>query len=85
MGSVRFEGVRFSVYSDDHSPPHVHASYAEVRVVVDLLLEEEAVALSFRRNAVTPINGSRADVNYILELAAENYTALVRLWKAIHG
>ncbi len=85
MGSLRFEGVRFSVYSDDHPPPHVHARYAEVQIVIDLLLADKALALSQRRNSVTPINGSRADVNYILELAAEHYEALVRLWEMIHG
>ena len=85
MGSLRFEGVRFSVYSDDHAPPHIHASYAEVVVVIDLLIAQRAVALSKRRNAVTPLNGSRADVNYILELAANHFDALVHLWETIHG
>ena len=85
MGSIRFEGVLFSVYSDDHAPPHVHARYAEVRVVIDLLLVENAVALSKRHKSVTPIRGSRADVSYILELAAEHYDALVHLWETIHG
>jgi hypothetical protein len=84
MGSLRFEGVRFSVYSEDHLPPHVHGFYAEVEVVVDLLMDG-AVALSKRRNAITPTNSSRADVNYVLELAAKHHGQLLTLWRGTHG
>jgi hypothetical protein len=36
MGSIRFDGVRFVVYTMDHEPRHVHGFYAEVEVIVDL-------------------------------------------------
>jgi len=36
MGSVRFQGVRFTVYSMDHEPRHVHGFYSGIEVVVDL-------------------------------------------------
>ncbi len=84
MGSLRFEGVRFAAFSDDHLPTHVHGFYAEVEVVVDLLAEGQ-VALSKRRSAVTPANSSRADVNYALELAAKHHEELLQLWKETHG
>jgi hypothetical protein len=84
MGSLRFEGVRFSVYSEDHLPPHTHGFYAEVEVVVDLLAEG-SVALSKRRNPITPANSSRADVSYVLELAATHHEELMQLWKETHG
>ncbi len=84
MGSLRFEGVRFAIYSRDHLPPHVHGFYAEMEVVVDLLTEG-AVALSKRRSAITPANSSRADINYVLELAAAHHGELLQLWKETHG
>lgn len=85
MGSLRFEGVRFSVYSMDHLPPHVHGFYAGVEVVIDLLMVEQAVALSKRRKSIRPTNGSRRDVNYVLELAADRFEELVGLWRETHG
>ena len=85
MGSIRFEGVRFAAYSEDHDPPHVHGFYADVEVVLDLLIVENAVSLSKRRKSIRPTNGSRADVNYILQLAADHYEELVRLWEETHG
>jgi len=36
MGSIRFEGVRFEAYSNDHDPMHVHGFYAEVEVILEL-------------------------------------------------
>jgi hypothetical protein len=36
MGSIRFDGIRFTAYSMDHAPRHVHAFYAEIEVIVDL-------------------------------------------------
>lgn len=84
MGSLRFEGVRFAIYSRDHPPPHVHGFYADMEVVVDLL-SDGVVALSKRRNAITPANSSRADIHYVLELAAAHHRELLQLWKETHG
>jgi len=36
MGSLRFDGIRFMVYTMDHAPRHVHGFYAELEVIVDL-------------------------------------------------
>jgi hypothetical protein len=36
MGSIRLEGVRFTAYSNDHDPMHVHGLYAEVELIVEL-------------------------------------------------
>ena len=84
MGSLRFEGVRFSIYSDDHSPPHVHCFYADQVVIVDLL-RNRTVALARRKGATTARNVKRSDVNYILDLAAEHFDALLSMWDSIHG
>ena len=34
MGSVKFDGVLFVAYSNDHSPRHVHGFAAETEVIV---------------------------------------------------
>jgi hypothetical protein len=32
----RFYGIVIKVYTDDHPPPHVHATYGEFRAIVDI-------------------------------------------------
>jgi hypothetical protein len=83
MVAIRFEGVRFAAFPNDHSPRHVHGSYAEV-VVIDLL-DDGTVRLSNRVSAVRPGNGSKAHVRHVLAAAAEHYNELVALWEKHHG
>ena len=86
MGSVRFDGVRFVAYPEDHDPGHVHGFYAEVEVIVDLIEGADGgVALADRRDAVRPGNASRSDVKHILQVAAEHFDALVLLWEDAHA
>ena len=85
MGSVRFDGVRFILWSHDHPPPHVHGSYADIEIVVDLLVEERAVRLSFRKDAKRPNNARRSDVNHILSTASEHFEELLAMWTVLHG
>jgi hypothetical protein len=54
VGSLIFDGVRFSFYSHDHPPPHVHGHYSGIIVVVDLFVD--GVALSRRARNMTPRN-----------------------------
>lgn len=84
MGSLRFNGVRFSMYSEDHLPPHVHAVYGGLQVIVELLAGGD-VRLARRKDAVQPGNGSRADVSYVLRLADLHWDALLSMWTSIHG
>jgi hypothetical protein len=35
VGSIRFNGVRFVAYPEDHEPRHVHGFYAETEVIVE--------------------------------------------------
>jgi len=37
VGSKRIRGVWFQVFADDHAPPHVHARYGRLLVIVELL------------------------------------------------
>ena len=84
MGSKTFDGVWFISFSHDHPPPHVHGSYAESTVIVDLLADG-TVAQSGRRDAVKPANAKRSDVQRILRTAEEHADELRELWEKTHG
>ena len=81
MGSKRFDGVRFSAWSDDHTPPHIHGFYAGIEVLVDLLMEERGVRLSNRVDNVRPPNAKRSDVHHVRRTAMKHFDELVALWE----
>jgi hypothetical protein len=86
VGSLRFDGVWFVAYPEDHEPRHVHGFYAETEVIVELRGgAERRVALSDRRDAVRPGNARRSDVKRILLVATEHFDELVQLWEEAHG
>ena len=78
MGSIRFEGARFTAYSNDHDPMHVHGFYAEVEVIVELR-RDGTVLLADRKDAVRPRNGSGADVRHVLAVASKHFDELIAL------
>lgn len=84
MSSVRFDGVLFVAFSNDHLPPHVHAFVSETEVIVDLR-QDGSVALAKRKDAVQPPNTKRSDVRKILNSAARHFEELVALWEEVHG
>jgi hypothetical protein len=84
VGSKTYDGVRFSVYPNDHLPPHIHGTHAGVTVIVDLLPNGDA-KLSNRRKAIRPRNASQNTVAKITRVAAENAAELQKLWETIHG
>ena len=84
MGSKTFDGVWFISYSDDHPPPHVHGSYAETVVLVDLL-PDGTTRQSARGDAVQPENAKRSDVRHILKTAQAHAAELRALWEKTHG
>jgi len=53
MGSLRFHGVLFIAYPNDHPPRHVHGFAGDVEIAVDLLLSGN-VGLANRIDAVQP-------------------------------
>jgi NTP pyrophosphatase (non-canonical NTP hydrolase) len=85
VGSVRFEGVRFFAYPQDHEPAHVHGFYAEVEVILELREAVREVALADRNDAIRPGNASRSDVKHILQVAADHFDALIQLWREARG
>jgi hypothetical protein len=84
MGSLRFDGVRFTAYTMDHAPRHVHGFYAEIEVIVDLR-QDGTVALAKRTDTIRPSNGSKADVRHVLMVAARHFDELALLWEKHHG
>jgi hypothetical protein len=84
LGSKTFEGVWFQSFSHDHFPAHVHGSYAEVAVIVELLADG-TVRESTRKDAVAPSNAKRSDVKRILAVASKHGAALRELWEKTHG
>ena len=84
VGSLRFGGIRFVVYSNDHPPRHVHGFASETEAVVDLQLDGN-VALAKRYDAVRPANAKRSDVKKILRAAVLHFEELVALWENIYG
>jgi hypothetical protein len=84
MGSIRFDGIRFTAYSMDHAPRHVHAFYAEIEVIVDLRPDGK-VSLADRSDAIRPGNSSKSDVRHVLLAAAGHFEELVALWEKHHG
>ena len=86
MGSLRFDGVRFVAYPQDHDPRHVHGFYAETEVIVELREGPgREVALAARNDAIRPGNARRRDVKHILQVAAEHFDELVELWREAHA
>jgi len=82
--SLRFGGVRFVVYSNDHPPRHVHGFYGETEVIVDLR-RDRSVALAKRSDAVRSGNAKRSHVKKILKTAANRFDELAGLWEGIHA
>ncbi|HUY94186.1 MAG TPA: DUF4160 domain-containing protein [Terracidiphilus sp.] len=85
VGSVRFDGVRFVAYPQDHEPIHLHGFYAETEVIFDLRIATGEVALAHRSDAIRPGAAKRSDVKHVLNVAAAHFVLLVELWEQAHA
>jgi Domain of unknown function (DUF4160) len=84
VASIRLDGVRFAVYSNDHPPRHVHGFLGETEVIVNLL-QDGSVGLAERSDVIRPSNAKRSDVRRILQIAAEHFELLAALWERVRG
>jgi hypothetical protein len=84
VGSKTYDGVRFSAWSDDHLPVHVHGFYAGTSAIVELL-DDHTVRLADRPRAVRPKPAKQSDVNHILRTAEKYAEELLGLWRAARG
>lgn len=82
MGTLRFAGVTFQVFTHDHLPRHVHGRYAGIEVIVEL--KDGYARIADRRDPVDPPNGKRSDVAYIVRAANEQLEQLHKLWEMTH-
>jgi hypothetical protein len=84
VASIRLDGVRFVVYSNDHPPRHVHGFFGETEIIVNLQQDGD-VGLAQRADSVRPANAKRSNVKQILQTAAEHFKSLAALWEKVHG
>jgi hypothetical protein len=84
VSSLKWGGVSFRAYPQDHEPRHVHAFFAGCEAIVDLRADG-TVALADRWDALNPANAKRSDLRKILSLAAEHFEELVAIWEAMRG
>ena len=82
--SLRFDGVRFYVYLDDHEPRHVHGRMGGAEVIVDLR-SQGGVAVARRAEDAVWGRTKRSEVKKILKIADRHFEELVGLWEEIHG
>lgn len=84
MSTVRFGGVRFRVYPQDHEPIHAHGRYAETVAIVELRADG-TIELADRDDAIIPLNAKRSDVRKILETARDHYDEIAAKWEQMKG
>jgi hypothetical protein len=82
--SLRFGGVRFVAYSNDHPPRHVHGFSGDTEIIVDLR-NDGYIALANRDDAIRPANAKRSDVKKVLKAAARHFDELAALWEKARG
>lgn len=80
VSSVRFGGVRFSVYPKDHPPPHAHAYVGDGYVIIELTADRRVVVVA-RRDAIE--NAKASEVRKVLSLAVQHFDELTRLWEIV--
>ena len=85
MGTLRFDGVWFAIYSRDHPPPHAHATYGGIAVIVQFDFVGRKVEKAARIDAVMPGNASRSALKHILRAAERHLSELQLMWERTHG
>jgi hypothetical protein len=74
----RAMGYRFVIFTDDHSPPHVHVFGHGGEAKIDLLPNGHI-------ELVWASAISRADLRKLLAEATGHHTSLLTAWRRIHG
>ncbi len=74
----RAHGFQFTIFANDHAPPHIHVFGQGGEAKIDLLPGGDVV--------VTWTNGiARADLRRILAEARDQHKMLSRAWERMHG
>jgi DNA-directed RNA polymerase subunit L len=80
MGTIRRDGVWFTVYSNDHPPRHVHAATGDIAVIAEIS-PNGMVEVAERADAICPRNAKRSDVRKVLKIADRYCDELIELWE----
>jgi hypothetical protein len=84
LSSVRFGGVRFRIFPQDHSPVHAHGRYADTKAVI-VFLGNRTVEIADRDDAIIPRDAKESDVRTILRAAREHYDEIMAVWERMQG
>jgi hypothetical protein len=72
------------VYPEDHDPPHIHARYQGILVI--LALDEDGhVRLADRWDVIQPGDAKKNQVRHVLKVANAHYDDLMELWEEAHA
>jgi len=74
---LRRDGIRFVIYSNDHTPEHVRAVGADFELVFDLNCPNGPVELRNRYN--------RDRYGDVLAIVEAELVTLCQAWRQIHG
>lgn len=82
MASWRQEGFRFVIYSDDHTPSHVHVFREKAQVIIKLgILGDNGERPKIRENKrMQPRDAIKA-----LKICIKNQKEFLEKWEKVHG
>ncbi|MBA3870928.1 MAG: DUF4160 domain-containing protein [Anaerolineae bacterium] len=72
---LRVKGYRFVIFTNDHSPPHIHIQHAEGAAKVEL----DPISITEHYKL------KRRQLNEIIEIVEENRGYLLEKWQAFQG
>lgn len=75
----REEGFDIIVYPNDHAPAHVHVFKGDGTIQINIGNADTAASV------IEAWNMKPKDVARAVEIVGENWQALLRKWKEIHG
>lgn len=78
VSTLRFGGVRFRAYPQDHEPRHFHGYVGDGHVIIELT-NDRRVILADRDRAIR--NAKASEVRKVIEIATLHFDALVHLWE----
>jgi hypothetical protein len=84
VGSYQFDGVTFRVYPGDHDPPHTHARYQGINVILELC-KDGRIRIADRDDAIRPGDAKRNQIRRIVDVASQHFDDLSELWEEAHA
>ncbi|WP_408253408.1 DUF4160 domain-containing protein [Paraburkholderia caledonica] len=76
---IRYEGLRISIYTNDHPPPHVHVLGPNREAIFELNCPDGPVSLR------ESYNFSSRELQEVADLLTRGIPDLCKKWGEIHG